>query len=183
MNTCSCFLFLLHQLVSKFIINYTFYHLIERGAGPLGPHPGSATVIWTSRLLTCVSVCLGSGTLTAVSGTLQSPGYPSVYPGNVKCSWKIVAPSGHIIQLAIKEIDLENCYSCRCDSVQMFDGETWHGRSLGRACGTTHRTVSSTGRFMYVTFSTNVYKAGLGFNASYSMTKDEKIPSVCNCNT
>ena len=121
-----------------------------------------------------ISVCPGSGTLNATSGTLQSPGYPSLYPGNIRCSWKIVAPSGYVIKLAIKEIDLDNCYSCSCDAVRVYDGVKQYDTSLGKVCGHTRHTVLSSDRFMYVTFSTNIFKGGHGFKAFYSaMLKSE----------
>ena len=116
-------------------------------------------------------VCPGSGTLNDTSGTFQSPGYPSAYHGNVKCSWKIVAPSGYVVKLTIKDMDLQSCYSCSCDSVQVYDGETPHDASLGKVCGNTRYTVLSSDIFMHVRFSTDVFNGGRGFQAFYSVVQ------------
>ena len=120
-------------------------------------------------IICSLKVCPKAGLINDTSGTIQSPGYPSLYSANLKCSWKIVAPSGYVVKLAIKDMDLQRCHRCYCDSVRVYDGDTGYDPSLGKVCGNTRYTVFSSNRFMVVSFSTDAARGGRGFRASYSM--------------
>lgn len=40
------------------------------------------------------------GAFHMAEGTLDSPGYPEVYPSNVECVWNIVSSPGNRLQLS-----------------------------------------------------------------------------------
>ena len=46
------------------------------------------------------------GTITAFSGVITSPEYPSNYPDSVSCDWEIRAPAYHFILFQFTALDL-----------------------------------------------------------------------------
>lgn len=89
--------------------------------------------------------------LTEPNGTLASPGYPKNYPSNVDCTWVIVAPERHHIELVFKPFDIHKVgRGCRYDYVEVRDGGSRDSPSLGRHCGTsvdeTFNTISNRAR-------------------------------------
>ena len=54
-------------------------------------------------------------TLDAKVFHIKSPNYPSDYPHNSYCVWKITAPKGMTIDVRFQDIIMEEC----CDSVEV----------------------------------------------------------------
>ena len=66
------------------------------------------------------------GTYPGVEGDFASFGYPLPYPKDVKCSWKIKARGGSVIQLTFHSFHLEAArYLGHCwdDAVSIVQGE------------------------------------------------------------
>ncbi|XP_035298709.1 cubilin isoform X2 [Cricetulus griseus] len=71
--------------------------------------------------------------LTAAMGTIESPGYPDIYPSGVNCIWHIVVQQGNLIRLTFDSFSLEFHYNCTNDYLEVYD--TVAQTSLGRYCG------------------------------------------------
>lgn len=88
-----------------------------------------------SFLVTCfdnfifISTACGE-ILTELSGTIQSPGHPNIYPHGIKCTWRISVLPGYLINLVFRQFHLEFHYNCTKDYLDVYD--TGSGTSLGR---------------------------------------------------
>lgn len=47
------------------------------------------------------------GIIEATNGTITSPSFPDLYPGNKSCIWEIIAPAQFKITLNFTHFDLE----------------------------------------------------------------------------
>ena len=56
------------------------------------------------------------------SRTINTPSYPSKYPNNKQCSWKITGPIGTKIQILSFNYDLEQNGYCKFDYLKIYDG-------------------------------------------------------------
>lgn len=90
----------------------------------LNPNPNPA----------CCSVWSGCGaTLSNPSGTITSPGHPSIYPHGANCTWFISVPPGNLLQLVFESFNLEYHANCNFDYVEVYDNGTVEtGTKLGR---------------------------------------------------
>ncbi len=101
-------------------------------------------------------------------GQFTSPYYPSNYPNNKHCTWLIEAPRGYYIYLHFGSFDLEDCRNCGCDVVEVFDGSSSWSPMMKRACGRQSPCgMYSSGRYLFVKFSTDGSATDRGFSASY----------------
>merc|ERR1711874_38733 len=93
----------------------------------------------------CQSLDIGrscGGRLTAPSGTIMSPGYPSGYSNNQDCEWTIgPAPRNMVVKFTVESMDLEPdrgcryaCRWCHYDYVQFLETD---GTELFKICATT----------------------------------------------
>ena len=113
------------------------------------------------------TVCRGSGSVKASSGPLQTPNYPSPYPHNTACVWKITAPAGHVIKLHFNDFYLEGF--CTADYAEIRDGLDGTGKLLEKYCGrSAHHDVYSTGRYMWVKFRSDLSSSYKGFDGVYT---------------
>ncbi|XP_035691341.1 tolloid-like protein 2 [Branchiostoma floridae] len=92
-------------------------------------------------VLFCSAACSNSGTrrrpaiLSALSGTIKSPGFPDNYPSPSTCRWKILVPAGKRIRLVFNSFNVEKQADCTYDYLQIHDGGADSARSMGRFCG------------------------------------------------
>jgi hypothetical protein len=107
--------------------------------------------------------------LECSSTKVQSPGFPTKYPGDLRCRWLLTAKDNDtFVQFNADNINLEKCgQNCGCDYLEIFDGETALSRSLGKFCSGNARVLSS-GRNMLVVFHSDKSGSSTGFSASYS---------------
>jgi hypothetical protein len=117
-----------------------------------------------------------SGTLTASSGTITSPNYPSNYANNALCQWLISGPSNtEMIQFTRVYFYTES----GDDYLRLHDGNNASASlitSLSGYYGSSSYTYTSTQRYMFVRFtsdSANVYR---GFSATYTALI---LPDAC----
>jgi hypothetical protein len=115
-------------------------------------------------------VCPGAGSpLTAVSGTISDG--PGNYTANLRCSWLIQRSSA--VTLTFSQFGTEFGH----DAVKVYGGSTTSAPVLGSFSGTTFSgsslpapVTSATGT-MLVTFVSDDSVQGIGFVASYSVTR------------
>ena len=99
---------------------------------------------------------------------IESPGFPSNYPGSLRCQWLLTSKDNNsIVQFRADNIDLEKCNRpCGCDYLEIFDGATTSSNRLGKFCSGRVRMFSS-GRHMLVVFHADQSGSGSGFSASF----------------
>ncbi|CAH1989272.1 unnamed protein product [Acanthoscelides obtectus] len=136
-----------------------------------------ASVEYTSVKLGC------GGILKSKLGNIASPSsMDGFYPHNITCTWLIIAPPKHIIQLSWLAFHLELSYDCVYDSIEIYDNSTHlgEGEMLGRYCGSKMPPVLfSTSNIMSVKFISDTTLNTDGFLATYLMMHDS---STCGGN-
>jgi hypothetical protein len=105
---------------------------------------------------------------TSYSKTVKSYDRPSQYIRLVDCRWKITAKDGQVVRFIVSQLDLGGCSSC--GFLQIYDGLTeWIGKLLGTwRSGTPD--VTSSGKYMMVTFKTTKFDTNKGLIATYRST-------------
>ncbi|PAA94418.1 hypothetical protein BOX15_Mlig009113g1 [Macrostomum lignano] len=121
--------------------------------------------------VTCSST--SGSILTSNTGHFNShSGYGSVaYTSSMSCRWTILAEAGKTVQLSFVSFATEKNY----DQVKVYDGSDSTGTLLGTFHGTSSSDYSypgstvvySTGRYMYVTFTSDSSVTKNGFSALY----------------
>ena len=128
--------------------------------------------------------CPNSGNINSTSGVISSPSYPSSYPGNSKCVWKISAPAGYVIKLVFTRIDLGYCSPCtQCDYVELSNSQNFDTDVIWRRCGSkASYQIFSTGQEFWVKFVSDMSIESWreGFHASYTMIPKDKRKSFEN---
>ena len=105
------------------------------------------------------------------NGQFTSPGHPSPYSNNQHCTWLIEAPYGYYIYLQFGSFNLESC----CDWVQIFDGGSEYSSRIARKSGYQPPWgVCSSGRFLFVKFTTDGSVTQSGFSATYRVVSHGK---------
>lgn len=61
----------------------------------------------------------------------NSPNYPSMYPNDLNCTWKLSVPQGYRVKLNFTQFELEWSEECRYDSVVVKSKND----TLGKYCG------------------------------------------------
>eukprot|EP00794_Sanderia_malayensis_P006277 gene6277-6998_t len=105
------------------------------------------------------------------NGTFESPSFNLLasytYPPYSNCLWTIEAPRGHVLSLRFTFFDVLPGATGRCDEdyVDVYDGPV---KSAGRYCNANKPTVlASTGRFIYMRFTSNHKGHGKGFRVQF----------------
>ncbi|XP_067869413.1 cubilin isoform X2 [Heterodontus francisci] len=113
------------------------------------------------------SIAACGGVVSAQSGFLQSPGYPSSYPDNSQCEWFLEGPEGHYLTITFEAFNLENTPDCTKDFVEIREYNA-SGRVLGRYCGTTlPNAMDTSGSIAYVHFNSDASVNGSGFRLQF----------------
>lgn len=128
--------------------------------------------------------CTWSGKQVDVSAfyntTLTSPNYPSEYDLRSTCIWQLSAESGFAVKVVFNDFKLQTGgfnsrpvnNPCPYDALTFRDGFTSSSSVLGRYCSTAHpEVIFSTGRYLYIQFSSDYRFANKGFNISVSAVK------------
>lgn len=64
------------------------------------------------------------GIIEATNGTITSPSFPDLYPGNKSCVWEIIAPTQFKITLNFTHFDLEGNNVSQISNVTTFARKT-----------------------------------------------------------
>ena len=105
------------------------------------------------------------------NGRFTSPGFPYRYSNNQHCTWSIEAPYGYYINLQFGSFKLESGY----DWVEIFDGSSAYSTRIKRESGYQPSWgVCSSGRFLFVKFTTDSSATYSGFSATYQAVSHGK---------
>lgn len=102
-------------------------------------------------------------------GTFKSPSYPSYYPSNMVCTWKITAPSGKRLKLSFNYFKLERGICSSNDYLEVRDGLSATSVKKGSYCGSYAPTITSSGRYLWVRFRSDSQLSYKGFEVRYSV--------------
>lgn len=107
-------------------------------------------------------------------GVFTSPNYPNTYPPNKECVYILEALPRQRIQLVFdKNYYIEPSFECRFDHIEVRDGPFGFSPLIDRFCGGKNPgMVLSTGRFMWIKFSSDEELEGLGFRIKYTFIAD-----------
>ncbi|XP_062402507.1 neuropilin and tolloid-like protein 2 [Sardina pilchardus] len=110
-------------------------------------------------------------------GEFTSPNYPNSYPANKECVFILEAFPRQRIQLEFDDLYyIEASFECRFDNIEVRDGPFGFSPLIDRFCGArSPGLVTSTGRFMFIKFSSDEELEGLGFKVRYSFPHDPEF--------
>ncbi|XP_028390683.1 cubilin-like [Dendronephthya gigantea] len=98
-------------------------------------------------------------------GTLESPGYPNLYPNDIDCEWTISSTHRRPILLQFSNFWLERRY----DFLNIYDGDSADARRLGRYDGDElPGNLQSSGSNIFITFHTDGSGQRRGFVFNYT---------------
>lgn len=132
--------------------NYIFPFVVSMGPCK---HPGQDNVI----------------PLSGNTGILFSPLYPSKFDESITCSWVITVPGEHFVRLRIKSFDFG---ICERSSFKIRDGESSSSKLLKSFCRTFEKDVFSSGRHLWVQYSSKDPVGGDHFYAVFEAVKQSK---------
>ncbi|XP_015775857.1 PREDICTED: MAM and LDL-receptor class A domain-containing protein 2-like isoform X3 [Acropora digitifera] len=102
------------------------------------------------------------------SNTLRSPGYPSHYPNNMDCVYRVPIPIDKDLWIFFSYFSLEDNKNCTRDYLKISDGSN---RRIGTYCGhQTGRSVGVVGRTAVLKFVSNRIVRYQGFTLSLMFT-------------
>ncbi|XP_046547618.1 cubilin-like [Haliotis rubra] len=113
-------------------------------------------------------------TATSDERILTSPGYPDLYPDQIKCVWQIQADHyTSRMDIRVLEMDLHQKPECY-DSISIYDGRLWDFTKKPDLIWCTNKMSSftSSGQFVTVLFSSNEEGIGKGFKIVYKISED-----------
>ncbi|XP_074619287.1 uncharacterized protein LOC141878299 isoform X2 [Acropora palmata] len=164
------------SLVQKggFHLSFTF-HQVNTTYSPRTTH----VVTPTARPNTTSTPGCGS----VRNNTLRSPGYPSNYPGNLRCVYRVNIPSGKDLKIHFHYFHLENHSSCDYDYLKITNDANY---VIGTFCGQqSGALVTVTGSYALLTFHTDRVEEKTGFELFFSYggfpgCVDEIPANVCS---
>ncbi|XP_072046866.1 hyalin-like [Amphiura filiformis] len=118
------------------------------------------------------------GILTATSGVITTPNYPSFYPNDAKCTWIIRGGEGTYIQLMFTNFTLEESVEDGCYdwleilTTKISDRIGYCGTSLDR------ETAQSRRNYLWLQFRSDESIVQSGFRAEYAIRAGEYTPPV-----
>ena len=102
--------------------------------------------------------------MTSLSGTLQTPNFPSSYPRNSNCLWLIKVPKVDQIEVKYGNFELEEDRYCRTDRMVTMAPRIYRPP---RECGTRVQDKRIASNIMMIEFISNDRVEKRGFKASY----------------
>ncbi|XP_028814237.1 neuropilin and tolloid-like protein 2 isoform X2 [Denticeps clupeoides] len=116
----------------------------------------------------------GTWTRNPDGGEFSSPNYPNTYPPNQECVFILEAYPRKRIELVFDELYyIESSFECRFDNIEIRDGPFVFSPLINRFCGAqSPGVVTSSGRFMWIKFTSDEELEGLGFRVTYTFPID-----------
>ncbi|XP_006820277.1 neuropilin and tolloid-like protein 1 [Saccoglossus kowalevskii] len=108
------------------------------------------------------------------AGYIHSPNHPGKYENSLDCVYVIEAVFGHVISLTFdSNYMIESSVDCSFDVLEIRDGRWGFSPLIGTYCGNIlpELTVTS-GRYLWMRFSTDDTVIETGFNAFYDFIPD-----------
>lgn len=121
---------------------------------------------------------VGCGGIIKRPGVTITPPLPfagSGYANDARCSWIIIAPKDHIVQLSFTSFHLESGNDCSYDSLAVYSEymtaatESENVPPIGKYCGSSLPPVlQSSGNVLALVFRSDDSISGNGFSATYN---------------
>uniref|UniRef100_A0A3Q3JM08 CUB and Sushi multiple domains 1 n=1 Tax=Monopterus albus TaxID=43700 RepID=A0A3Q3JM08_MONAL len=125
-------------------------------------------VVWSAAVPRCEAPC--GGHLTAPTGVLLSPGWPSFYKDSLSCQWVIEAQTDHAVKIHFDRFQTEVNY----DTLEIRDGPSASSPLIGEYHGTqAPHFLISTSNFLFLLFTTDNSRSAAGFSIRYESVKME----------
>uniref|UniRef100_A0A3B4YUQ9 CUB and Sushi multiple domains 1 n=1 Tax=Seriola lalandi dorsalis TaxID=1841481 RepID=A0A3B4YUQ9_SERLL len=125
-------------------------------------------VVWSAAVPRCEAPC--GGHLTAPTGVLLSPGWPSFYKDSLNCQWVIEAQTDHAVKIHFDRFQTEVNY----DTLEIRDGPSTSSPLIGEYHGTqAPHFLISTSNFLFLLFTTDNSRSAAGFSIRYESVKME----------
>uniref|UniRef100_A0A3P8W7T0 CUB and Sushi multiple domains 1 n=1 Tax=Cynoglossus semilaevis TaxID=244447 RepID=A0A3P8W7T0_CYNSE len=119
-------------------------------------------VVWSAAVPRCEAPC--GGHLTASTGVLLSPGWPSFYKDSLSCQWVIEARADHAVKINFDRFQTEVNY----DTLEIRDGPSASSPLIGEYHGTqAPHFLISTSNFLFLLFTTDNSRSAAGFSIRY----------------
>eukprot|EP00062_Callorhinchus_milii_P016178 gi/632967218/ref/XP_007899854.1/ PREDICTED: CUB and sushi domain-containing protein 3 [Callorhinchus milii] len=116
---------------------------------------------WNHPVPRCEALC--GGNITALNGTIYSPGYPDEYPHFQDCFWIVKVPPGNGIYINFTVLQTEPIY----DFITVWDGPDQTAPQIGQFSGNTAlESVYSTSNQILIKFHSDFTTSGF-FVLSY----------------
>ncbi|KAH0502555.1 CUB and sushi domain-containing protein 3 [Microtus ochrogaster] len=132
---------------------------------------------WNHPLPRCEALC--GGNITAMNGTIYSPGYPDEYPNFQDCFWLVRVPPGNGIYINFTVLQTEPIY----DFITVWDGPDQNSPQIGQFSGNTAlESVYSTSNQILIKFHSDFTTSGffvLSYHA-YQLRVCQPPPPVPN---
>lgn len=91
------------------------------------------------------------------------------YDSNANCTWIIVAPTKHVVQLSFTSFNMESFPNCGADHLTIIDGNPSSGSMISQFCGTQlPPIIVSSGPVLSMVFVTDSSYQMDGFLATYN---------------
>ncbi|NXA06306.1 DCBD1 protein, partial [Sapayoa aenigma] len=114
----------------------------------------------------------GHTLLTPHSGTLSSKNYPGTYPNHTVCRWRLRAPPGTSLLLALGDVDLEPSEHCAHSSLLLSDPQA--GTAYGPYCRNSVPSAPllvTNSSSVTVLFNSTSHLSGRGLLLSYATSQ------------
>uniref|UniRef100_A0A8C6QR27 CUB and Sushi multiple domains 3 n=1 Tax=Nannospalax galili TaxID=1026970 RepID=A0A8C6QR27_NANGA len=132
---------------------------------------------WNYPIPICLALC--GGNITAMNGTIYSPGYPDEYPNFQDCFWLVRVPPGNGIYINFTVLQTEPIY----DFITVWDGPDQNSPQIGQFSGNTAlESVYSTSNQVLIKFHSDFTTSGffvLSYHA-YQLRVCQPPPPVPN---
>ncbi|XP_076768323.1 LOW QUALITY PROTEIN: CUB and sushi domain-containing protein 3 [Arvicanthis niloticus] len=132
---------------------------------------------WNHPLPRCEALC--GENITAMNGTIYSPGYPDEYPNFQDCFWLVRVPPGNGIYINFTVLQTEPIY----DFITVWDGPDQNSPQIGQFSGNTAlESVYSTSNQILIKFHSDFTTSGffvLSYHA-YQLRVCQPPPPVPN---
>ncbi|KAM5158320.1 cubilin [Mantella aurantiaca] len=114
------------------------------------------------------------GEIDGITGSLNSPNYPNLYPHDRVCEWRITVPEGRRVTLTIHNLQLQDQQNCDYDYVAVYNGYQNQSPLLDQLCGNIapDTVIRSSGNTMKVLFVTDGSVSNGGFKATFTSMED-----------
>ena len=67
------------------------------------------------------SLCGGVRNASQSATIVTSPGYPGVYPANVRCAWMVEAPEDQQVEVNVTDLAIASSINCASESLEIKD--------------------------------------------------------------
>uniref|UniRef100_A0AAR2JXJ0 CUB and Sushi multiple domains 3a n=1 Tax=Pygocentrus nattereri TaxID=42514 RepID=A0AAR2JXJ0_PYGNA len=132
---------------------------------------------WNYPVPRCEALC--GGNITAMNGTIFSPGHPAEYPNFQDCVWSVRVPPGNGIYINFTVLSTEPIY----DYITVWDGPDQSSPQIGQFSGNTAlESVYSTSNQILIKFHSDFSGSGffvLSYHA-YQLRVCQAPPEVGN---